>query len=69
MFLFLILFFGAAHHLLQIEHRHKILALNLFLIGTISILRLWDKKTIEYNHVIKACKEIASASHTSANEQ
>ena len=70
MFQFLILFFGAVHHSLsQIEFRRKALAINLFLIVSLPFLRLWNKKTIENNHVFQSCQKITSANYTPTSEQ
>ena len=69
MFTVLALFIAAAHHLSQIEYRHKALDIKLFLIVTLVFLRLWDKKDIERRHVCETRQEIASTNDSPANNE
>lgn len=67
MFLFLILLFNAARHLLSpIAYRHIVLTTNLFLIVSISFLRFWSKKNIigYEHHVFQTRQKITSTNYT-----
>lgn len=73
MFTLLFLFFLAARHLYQIEHRHIALAINIFLIVTIIFFRLYNEKKIESvlqsQYVLQTRQEITSTNSRPIDEQ